>query len=417
MPYTFGGISLPAHASGLQTSLEISYTTNALDVPVWADFSTYGQTVRTSRGRAGAFDQFKTGTAAIGVNNTARAFDKRYSSGPFYNSGTGLNPRKRVRWRFKYSTVEYTVFDGFLDKIVTSRDPANRVGWASLQVSDGFKIIAGASLPNGGTVVGDGDTAAVRLGRIADYIGWPAGDRDFDADSPALRALTLSGQKALGEAQLAAAADLGEMYMSRDNAWTYWGHRKRLSDSGSITSAATLGEDTAGGEYAYADLVVDDSSDELIFNRCTVTGTFAGVTVTLDVTDAASVTQFGPREKPLGTTILQNRNVAQNNVEWILAHFAQPIYRVKSLKIYPLVKPSTLIPFVLGLEVGDRITVKSRPMNLGSVDSQDVYVEGIDHDFNVNGDWMVNLSVSQANSSYWIIGTSKLGSSGTAIWA
>jgi len=396
-------------------TFEFSPSTDAFATPSYTDASAYVQHVTTTRGRDGALSQFAAGQMNVKANNTGRVWDRRYSSGPFYNSGTGLDPRKRFRWRFRWNSVDYYVFTGFLDGIATSREPANRVGWANIRVTDGFKMISRANLPSDGSTVGVGDTVAARMGRIADYVGWPAGDRDFDSDAPALIGMVLNGQKALSEVYLASDGDLGQTYIAQDGKWTYRGHRWRLQNS--LTSQGTMGEDSAGGELAYSDLVVDDGSDELIWNRCQIQA-FDGTTPgSFDIVDSTSKTKYGESANNIGQTGLANLNVAKNTAEWVVAQYAYPIYRVKSLKIMPLVKPSTLIPFVLGLEIGERITVKSRPMNVGSVDTQDVYVEGIAHDFDISGDWTVTLQLSQASAHYWQIGVDKLGSSGTAVWA
>lgn len=400
---------------GLQITVEVSWSTGPYDAASYTDITTYVRDFHIRSGRAKQFETFSPATLELTVNNTDRRFDPLHAGGAYYPN---VLPRKQVRVSAVWSATTYRLFHGYIDALPQIGEPSNQLGWATITATDGRKLLSSSRCPTDPTnPVGDGETAAVRIGRLLDYAGWPAALRDLDADSPALVALVPNGQSIMGEIDTATAADQGKFYFAGDGKATYRGHRWQLTNN--LTASATLGD--GAGEIPYTDLVLS-FDDVRLYNRAKGT---SGTGTVLDLSDATSVAAYGESTRDFGTLGIVNDNVLRNTLEWTLAAFKDPHLRVDSLNLNPRNSPATIYPVVFGGIIGARWTAKRRPQNVGSAISQDVVIEGVEHSCRVTQDEAVFESVfslSEAPSvtgggNYWIIGTSKLGSSGTAVWA
>jgi hypothetical protein len=162
-----------------------------------------------------------------------------------------------------------------------------------------------------------------------------------------------------------------------------------------LTAVCTFGEDVAGGEYPYGEGIVYDIDPMRIYNEVTVTNSGGIVSRR---TDPTSIKRFFPN------SFERTINVADDNeaiacAQWILTGHKDPQQRVASLTLDPASNP-TLWTVVLGLEVGDRVTVKTRPKaansGAGFTMSGDYFVESISHD-TVDMDagvWRTTLTMS-----------------------
>lgn len=96
----------------------------------------------------------------------------------------------RVRWRPTGSPDWLVTFRGFVDDGGFSYDPRTRR--ARVAATDSTRIFAafdGLEQPPAGA----GETAAARVARIADLVGWPADQRDITPGGVPVQAATLAG--------------------------------------------------------------------------------------------------------------------------------------------------------------------------------------------------------------------------------
>jgi len=416
---------------GVDIALEFSPTTDWKTAATWVDITANLQSISYTYGRTSSvLAQPSAGKMRATLVDNLRVFDPSYASSPY--TGGGLTPRKQVRLRARYATVEYTLGTWYVNGWKQIPEPSNGLTLVELTATDGFDILSRAQVPiSAGVFEGGGERVGARIGRLLDFASWPAAQRNLDTDSPAVGTLDRnSTYGVLSEIQTTAASDFGIFFMAANGDATYRGHRWSLANN--LTPAATLG-DTAG-EVGYSDAQRDYADDQIVNHvkgaaYTPLLPTFYGdpnsspyVLESVEVSDATSIASYGETVLDLGTVRILNSNVLQDTVEYALAFNAQPVVRAQQITLVPRRAAATMFPVVLGSHMGTRFTFNRRPNNVGSVASVDVIVEGgsVSLDFGGSmsvGYWVSQAAQASAGTNYWILGTSKLGSSGNAIWA
>ena len=101
-------------------------------------------------------------------------------------------------------------------------------------------------------------------------------------------------------------------------------------------------------------------------------------------------TKFGPQVLQINASPVTNP--ATLAADWAAAVPSPATYWWKELEIKPLKAPATLIPAVLGSELGDRITVVRHPLQGGTI-SKNASIRSIKHDIR-DGDWTVTYGLT-----------------------
>jgi hypothetical protein len=272
-------------------NVSVAFTTAPFAAPSWTDISAYVMSADiTPGGRQTSFDQFSAGTLRVQLNGSDRRFDPVHASGAYQPN---VRPRKKIKVEVTYNAITYPKFMGFVDGWPNIGEPSNNLGIVQVTATDGFKMLAKNRLPIDPTnPVGDGETVTARIGRLLDYAGWPAADRDIDTNSPTLVHLIPNGQPVMDELYTAANADLGQIFIAPDGKFTYRGHAWQLANN--LTSSATLGENP--GEIGYNQITFS-YDDTQIFNRAKGQANVGlsgfEVATIIDVEDATSITAYG----------------------------------------------------------------------------------------------------------------------------
>lgn len=254
-----------------------------------------------------------------------------------------------------------------------------------------------------------------RVSRLLNYAGWTAG-RSIDPGLSLLgSAATLSKQTILQAAQDVASWENGNVFV--DNQGNF-----RFMDRNSIfnqTTKCVFGDGT--GEVPYTTTVEIDYDPQYIYNDVTITqitsnfqsGVSTSAGNTAHERDGASILTYFYRflDKTTGVSSITQ---CVNEANWWLDNYAQPHMRLATITIVPSSNP-TLWPIALGLEIGDRVTVKRRPFGSANVISLDCYVEQIAHKVVAdNLDWETTFSLSPVRQSTyggvtdWILNVSQL---------
>lgn len=247
-----------------------------------------------------------------------------------------------------------------------------------------------------------------RLDATLDLIGWPAGERDIDTGRSKVQPAKFP-TFALEYAKHLESTEQGRLYVEQDGNITFRDRDSLLVDTTSQSSQATFGD--IAGELRYADLEFDYGRS-LIRNRVRATRDGG---VAQESFDQTSIDDYGEAGDDLGTLPLANDAQALGLTQHRLAKFKDPALRIAGMTVTPMRDPDNLIPEVLGLKIGDRITVKRRPMG-GSAITKDVIIEGISHSISNSKEWTVSFAFSPAETSdYWQLNVSELGTD-TKLW-
>lgn len=254
-----------------------------------------------------------------------------------------------------------------------------------------------------------------RVSRLLNYAGWSAG-RSIDPGLSFLgSAATIANQTILQALQDVASWDNGNVFVDQTGNF-------RFMDRNTIFNQVTkwtFGDGT--GEFPYTTSVEIDYDPQYIYNDVTITQTTSNFQTGIATSagnsahqrDNASILSYFYRflDKTTGVSSLSQ---CVNEALWWLDNYAQPHMRLATITITPSANP-LLWPVALGTEIGDRVTVKRRPMGSPNTISLDCYVEQIAHKVDAADlSWETTFSLSPvrqstyAGQTNWILNTSQL---------
>lgn len=215
------------------------------------------------------------------------------------------------------------------------------------------------------------DLPGVRIGRILDIVEWPATRREIDPGLTALQSATLN-TPALDHLQKVAETEFGLLFVDRTG-------KVRFVDRTAVFARTPkpeiYGDDT--GEVGYRGFVPDDG-DEVIRNRALISRLNGAIRMAVD---AASVTEFGRFDYTLDGLYHRLETYSQAYGDFIVAEYSEPRRRITSLDMGPAIvgDEDIVYPAMLARELGDAITVRSRPVGGGATFEQVCVIEGIEH--------------------------------------
>jgi hypothetical protein len=215
------------------------------DATAWTDITTYvrsGSVTRASTRVQGPLRTYQAGTASAVLDNTSGNFDPENLSGAFVTGGmSNIRPMIPVRVRAIYGSIEYHLFQGFADSWTETAVDYD-AGWSEVTVAatDGFKILAGITLPATG-LAGDGENSGNRIERILSDAGWYTDHRLTDTGDSELQG-TPYGDTALNLMQLAADTEAGSLYMDGSGNVVFRRRTADLHDARSTAIQAVFGD-------------------------------------------------------------------------------------------------------------------------------------------------------------------------------
>jgi hypothetical protein len=315
-----------------------------------------------------------------------------------------------VRVRAIWGNAEYHIYQGYID---TWNTPDINFGpnyaETTASATDAFKILAGITLP-AAQVLGAGEDAGTRIGRILDNAGWYTDHRRLDDGDTPLQG-TAYGDTALNLMQLAADTEAGELYIDGSGNVVFRHRLAAVSDQRSITSQATFG-DGGGAELPY--LAVGRAHDDTqIANDVQITR--AGGSLQ-EEQSKSSIRKYLFARSWSRTDLIQTTDAdADGYAQWVLYVSLAAEDRFDTLTVTPL-RDARLWPQVLGREIGDRITVIRRPPGMSAI-TKDVFIRGITHTIDASSNtWQTQWDLQDASrySNFLILNDPVLGQVGTS---
>lgn len=249
-----------------------------------------------------------------------------------------------------------------------------------------------------------GESSGARITRYLGY-GW-TGAKSIDTGSSIMgvSGLTTSptvtgATSTLTGCQDTTTSENGNLWVDADGNLTFAARSRRYNV---LTSLYTFGENAAGGEYPYEEGIQFGLDATFAYNAVEVDN-LGGISAI--ARDATTQKRFFPHGYQRNVNLASN-NEATDAANWILSTHKTPIQRVASIALEPASKGLTLWPVVLGLELGQRVTVRRRAKAAGLTMAADYFVESIEHsDIDMDtGGWKSTLLLSPAfQSQVWIL--------------
>jgi hypothetical protein len=239
-------------------------------------------------------------------------------------------------------------------------------------------------------------TVKERMQDLADFAGLTDAGLYDDSD---LRSDTYLGQSSFSGSvidamQEAVRTEQGRMFV-RGGALVVQGRMADIVDvTENVVSQATFGDAADFSELMFTDITPVPASTEQIRNTEFVS--VDGATVA--VYDRSSRLRFGERPESISTA-LADTTAGSNLGLSRLRRFGAPTSRIDALVIEARAQPDDLLPFVLDVEPGWRITVHQRPQYLGDPIVKVLTAEGMRHVLTHCG-WVTTLYLVPAQEIY-----------------
>jgi hypothetical protein len=291
-----------------------------------------------------------------------------------------IAPGKRVR--VKVGAI--VVFDGSLDDW-NYRYAPDGLADADFEAVDAFGDIARKSFDAWTASASQRAGARIAAALARSEVAF-AGTTALDSGVETLQADAIAdGANVLDYIKTVARTDSGVLFASRNNVLTYL-------DRGSLANPTPSVAFIDDGTDVKFSGIGPGFGRELLFNRIRVTRV-GGEAVTAD--DAVSQSVYGVRTLDRSGMLFEYEWQSSNMAEYLLYLYEEPKTRVETLTIIvdSLAAPDRAD--VLGLEIGDCVSVEWTPLGLTASVEQELVVEGIAHSVSHESAYVVELQLSQ----------------------
>jgi hypothetical protein len=324
-----------------------------------------------NRGKNRELDRFSAGNMQLRLNNQDRYFD------PF--NGSDIDPIPRVPIRL--SVNGEVQFYGLVDDWDYSYDPGG-ISYAFVTASDELTVFARQFILDSGTATPQ--LSGARVNAVLDMftVNWPTDRRQIDTGQSTLCVQDFDGTNALEYLQLIEKSEQGQLFMGKTGDLVF---RSRGSAAPRTPSLVTFADDGTG--IGYQRLQVNYGT-EVMRNRAIVSGPLLQATAD----NSLSQVSFGIIQEELDVLCAPGR-VLQDIADYTVARFGFPEYRFESMYVNLDSLDLSDQDDVRDLEIGDVISVKFTPNNLGNPIEKFAQIIGITNDIRVDRhDIILNLT-------------------------
>jgi hypothetical protein len=426
--------------------------------PTWTDVSTDLLDLYVKRGRNHDLDRCEAGTAVFILKNTHGNWWRNNTAGAYYPSVKPLT-LIRLRWDFEgmypvYYGVTEAFTPGWLEERggltavmnigavdflksfakyrIVDANPAltedATTGQSHAHVDNTYGLVEGQTITlydTAGTedliiqqvvpalntviftttVVGNYHTGAtaklkkwpavmsgVRLHDIILECGFPLALCTLDTGTVKVIAISpaASGANALDEMNKVVEAEDGNLFVSVTGYLIFHDALAR-TETPLVTSQGTFLDTGAANQFALPEFADDE---EYTYNQASIAGD--GITEQLMIDSVAQAEQ-GPRAIQRTSSYIFNEYDAIRQALILVLRYKESNLRCKALNIPPDASPEDLYPLVLGLDLGNRITLQVNNTNNPAMLNEKYHIEGVTHKWNPRKGWRTAWQLWGAN--------------------
>ena len=338
--------------------------------------------INIRRGRTRQNERDQSGTAFIILNNTSGIYDPDSTdpANPYVVGGVSiLRDGLDMRIVATIGGVAYNLYYGFLE---TTRVDQGEAPAVTMTFVDGIAYIADAQAPALATA-GFAETAATRVGRMLDIVGWPSGASRSLTGTVGMLA-TAQNQSCMAIIYQAVDSIAGRFYISRNNVATL----VPLADKFSRPTQLLFTDTGASNTVGYMELFTNPGTyyvvNQAVINRTNTTKQFTSL---YEPSEAA----YGIAKTVLDAPVATDTN-AQNLALYESRKLAEPLTYVERIDFNALAVGSfgALYPDFLATELGDQISV------VRSGKQYNLVVEGMAFSI-VQNNWIMSYTTSAIN--------------------
>jgi hypothetical protein len=334
------------------------------------------------RGRIRQNDRDPSGVSTVVLNNFSGIYnpDNTSVSNPWVVSGVNiLRDGLQMRIVATIGGTSYNLYYGFLEETRVDQGEAPGV---TMTFVDGIAYIADAQAPALATA-SNAETAATRVGRMLDIVGWPSGASRSLTGTVGMLA-TVQNRSCMEMIYQAIDSIAGRFYISRNNVATL----VPLADKFSRLTQLLFTDTTASNTVGYMQLFTNPGTyyvvNQAIVNRTNTTKQYTS-------RYNPSVSAYGIAKINFDAPVATDSN-AQNLALYESRKLADPLTYVERIDFNALTVASrgALYPDFLATELADQVSVIRSGLQFNLV------VEGMAHTITQNN-WMVSYTTSAIN--------------------
>ena len=332
------------------------------------------------RGRTRQSERDQCGTSVIVLNNFSGDYNPDATSGPYVVGGVSiLRDGLQMRIVATIGGVAYNLYYGFLE---TTRVDQGEAPAVTMTFVDGIAYIADAQAP-ALAAAANAETAATRVGRMLDIVGWPSGGSRSLTGSVGMLA-TVQNRSCMAMIYQAVDSIAGRFYISRNNVATL----VPLSDKFSRPTQLLFTDTSASNTVGYMELFTNPGTYYVV-NQAVVerTNTTKQYTSTYNI----SKNKYGIAKNTFDAPVATDSN-AQNLALYESRKLAEPLTYVERIDFNALALGDygALYPDFLSTELGDQVSV------VRSGTQYNLVVEGMAFVIEQNN-WMMSYTTSAIN--------------------
>ena len=251
--------------------------------------------------------------------------------------------------------------------------------------------------------------SGARVKAVLDSAGIPSALYSLDTGNVNVAGATssLNQSTAMAYLQQVVNTERGLLYQDPSGVIQFKNRQYVYTNSTSVNSQVTFTYHVGGGQYYLAQGLVPQEDDTDLWNDIHVSRQGG---VVQSATNSTSITNYGRRSLQGYTSLLFTNDTDANDLaEGLAFQYSQPAPRVRSITLASTINAGSTMPYMLGLNLLDRVTVVWKPLDGSSVDfSQQSLVEQVSHSV-TPGEWITTLALTP-------IGTETFGLWGSGTW-
>jgi len=368
-------------------------TEGVLDNPLYVlgggealvEVTDYVRSVSIQRGKSRELDRYDAGQASVTFNNNNRAFDPTYLPSPFWGQ---VAPKRRLR----VTMDNLPQFDGVIDDWSIEIDPSG-ISIATAQAFGPFSKLSELELTSYSP---SQELSGARVNGALDNVSWPAGTRSIDTGGATLAAqIVADGTSVLDYLQQVAESEPGDLFGGKGGDIVFIDRLQPATPSGLVFTDQGTGIPYQGISLVYG--------SELLYNRITALNEANGFTAS----DAYSIALYGERDLELQTLLAFDSDL-QQIAGYLLGSYKDPELRFETIQVnLGAVTPQQRLD-ILGLELGDTITVELMPGQIPPVITQLGKVITLNYNFDP-GQESVEIGISSLQGASFILDSDVFG--------